>query len=206
MNRNAAPRIGWADAWLARVREQGWIPAMLIALALAGCSGGGNGAPSAPLTTTAPAGQARLTHDDVTRVLAQAAAEAQARGASGTFAVVDRVGNVLALYEMAGARRTVDVIGGRGVRGGLDAVLDLVPASAAAISKAVTGAYLSSSGNAFSTRTAGLIIQPNFYPDERGQPSGPLFGVQFSQLACSDLMQLDHGQPGPGPHPSPLGL
>ena len=57
----------------------------------------------------------------------------------------------------------------------------------AAISKAVTGAYLSTEGNAFSTRTASQIVQRNFNPGETNQPGGPLFGVQFSQLACSDF-------------------
>ena len=77
----------------------------------------------------------------------------------------------------------------------------------AAIAKAVTGAYLSSEGNAFSTRTASQIVQENFNPGEQNQPSGPLFGVQFSQLACSDFTSAFNGiGPGPGPQRSPLGL
>ena len=64
---------------------------------------------------------------------------------------------------------------------------------AAAIAKAVTGAYLSSEGNAFSTRTASQIVQEHFNPREEFQPAGPLFGVQFSQLACSDLMRAFNG-------------
>ena len=59
---------------------------------------------------------------------------------------------------------------------------------AAAIAKAVTGAYLSSEGNAFSTRVASQIVQEHFNPGEEFQPAGPLFGVQFSSLACSDLI------------------
>ena len=65
-----------------------------------------------------------------------------------------------------------------------------VPAAGAAIAKAITGAYLSSGGNAFSTRTASEIVQQIFPPAPRSRPgleSGPLFGVQFSQLPCSDL-------------------
>src|SRR3546814_19199565 len=52
------------------------------------------------------------------------------------------------------------------------------------IAKAVTGAYLSSGGNAFSTRTASQIVQEHFPPAPTtvGLESGPLFGVQFSQL------------------------
>jgi uncharacterized protein GlcG (DUF336 family) len=75
----------------------------------------------------------------------------------------------------------------------------------AAIAKAVTGAYLSSSGNAFSTRTASFIVQKNFIPTIRNFPSGPLFGVQFSQLPCGDLVQKGDSL-GIGPRRSPLGL
>jgi hypothetical protein len=110
-------------------------------------------------------------------------AKAQARGIRAHIAVVDRVGNVLAVFSMTGAPATVAISGGRGVNGGLDGIPQgTIPATLSAISKAITGAYLSSQGNAFSTRTAGQIVQEFFNPGERGQPSGPLYGVQFSQL------------------------
>jgi uncharacterized protein GlcG (DUF336 family) len=115
--------------------------------------------------------------------------------------VVDRVGNVLALYQMSGAPATTTINGGLGASGGLEGLT--VPATLAAISKAGTGAYLSSQGNAFSTRTASQIIQEHYLPGQRSQPGGPLFGVQFSQLACSDVTQ-EGGRAGP--HPLPLGL
>jgi uncharacterized protein GlcG (DUF336 family) len=41
-----------------------------------------------------------LTVADVQLVIAQAVAEAQARGLNATIAVVDRVGNVLGVYRM----------------------------------------------------------------------------------------------------------
>jgi uncharacterized protein GlcG (DUF336 family) len=133
-------------------------------------------------------------------------AEARAQGKPATIAIVDRVGNVLAVYRMAGAPALVRVGTDRGVVGGLEGLL--VPSELAAIAKAVTGAYLSSEGNAFSTRTASQIVQEHLNPGERGAPGGPLFGVQFSQLPCSDLSteQADSVGPGPGPHRSPLGL
>jgi uncharacterized protein GlcG (DUF336 family) len=52
-------------------------------------------------------------------------------------------------------------------------------------------------------------VQDHFNPGEFKQPSGPLFGVQFSQLPCSDLAtRFDPLAPAPGigPHRSPLGL
>lgn len=152
-----------------------------------------------------------LTASDVEQVIAQTVAEAQARNVAGTVAVVDRVGNVLAVFRMDGAEPFVKITstadGSAPVVGGLESV-NIVPATLAAIAKAITGAYLSTEGNAFTTRTASQIVQEHFNPGEVNQPSGPLFGVQFSQLPCGDFVQrFEPGAaPGPGPHRSPLGL
>lgn len=193
---------------------------------LAGCSGG---SPVTPATGTDSSVQnctgscatatTNLTVADVQRVIAQGVAEAQARGLNATIAVVDRVGNVLAVYRMGDATtRTVTVTtspnGDAPVSGGLEGVRLPVAAAAmanidhaAAIAKAVTGAYLSSEGNAFSTRVASQIVQDHFNPGEDFQPAGPLFGVQFSSLACSDLIRSFNGiGPGAGPQRTPLGL
>lgn len=153
----------------------------------------------------APLNSVSLSVADVQKILAQGIQEANARNVRATFAVSDRVGNVLAVYRMTGATATVDIVSGLGVNDGLDGVSGIIPAEAAAISKAITGAYLSSSGNAFSTRTASQIIQKNFNPREANQPSGPLYGVQFSQLPCSDLVaRMTDGSIGP--KHAPLGL
>lgn len=199
----------------------------VVAAVVSGCSGSGNsGDPRG--TAPPPAGTADsgctgscanansfLTVADVQKVLAQAVNEAQAQNQPATIAVVDRVGNVLGVYRMTGARTTVTISSGRGVSGGLEGIA-IIPSELAAISKAVTGAYLSSEGNAFSTRTAGQIVQEHFNPGEIGGPSGPLFGVQFSQLLCSDVINLPApvlagifppgANVGVGPKASPLGL
>ena len=170
---------------------------------LAACSGSaGSGGVSACIGDC-PA--AALTATDVQKILAQAAAEAQARGAAAQVAVVDRAGNVLAVFRMNGAPATIAIASGL-ANGGLDGIAaGTVPAAHAAIAKAITGAYLSSNGNAFSTRTAGQIVQEHFNPQEQQQPSGPLYGVQFSQLSCSDVNRnAAHGSVGP--KRSPLGL
>jgi uncharacterized protein GlcG (DUF336 family) len=204
------------------------VGAALVAatLVVAGCSGGGNsgssvgtapppaGTPDSGCTGSCVTAGSLLTSSDVGRIIAQAVQEAQGQNTPATIAVVDRVGNVLGVYRMAGARTQVTVTSNRGLDRGLEG-LEITPTELAAISKAVTGAYLSSEGNAFSTRTASQIVQEHFNPREFNAPSGPLFGVQFSQLACSDLVQL----PGPvlslagatgaltvGPKPAPLGL
>jgi uncharacterized protein GlcG (DUF336 family) len=150
-----------------------------------------------------------LTVAQVETVIARAVVEAQARNAKATIAVVDRVGNVLAVYVMNGASATVTVRSTQGsarIDGGLENVA-VVPATLAAIAKAVTGAYLSSEGNAFSTRTASQIVQSHFNPGEVLTPGGPLFGVQFSQLPCSDVAaRFEGGAASMGPKRSPLGL
>lgn len=185
--------------------------AMMGVLALSACGGGGEGGIDfVPTTVGFPydcgtaCAQDALSILDVERVLAQVVTAAQERGQNATVAVTDRVGNVLAVYAMSGATATFRIDSGRGVFGGLEQV-DILPSTFAAISKALTGAYLSSAGNAFTTRTASQIIQQHFNPTESNQPSGPLSGVQFSQLSCSDLMRRDVDA-SLGPKRSPLGL
>ena len=177
-------------------------------IALLGSCGGGSGDVGTAVCTGSCAPPATvtdfLTVEDVQRVIAQAASEANARKLPATIAVVDRVGNVLGLFRMAGAKTTFRIGTNRGVTGGLENI-DILPDTFAAITKAITGAYLSSNGNAFSTRTASQIIQENFNPREFNQPGGPLYGVQFSQLSCSDLMRRPENG-SVGPKRSPLGL
>ena len=176
-----------------------------------GSSGGSWGGSSGGTTTVySPPPTLALTTGDVQKVLAQAVAQASADGRPAVISVVDRVGNVLALFRMTGAPATTHITDAPNGQN-LDAQGLDVPAEAAAIAKAVTGAYLSSSGNAFSTRTASAIVQQQFpmEPGSVGLGSGPLFGVQFSQLPCSDLSQR-FGASGSaaliGPKRSPLGL
>jgi uncharacterized protein GlcG (DUF336 family) len=163
--------------------------------------------PAAPAQCSgqcAAAAPQALTTDEVRRVIGQAVLEAQARGVAATIAVVDRVGNVLGVYAMFGASPMFVVTSQRGARGGLENV-DIVPSPFGSIAKAITGAYLSTEGNAFSTRTASQIVQENFNPFELNSPGGPLFGVQFSSLACSDITR-SASTGSAGPHGSPLGL
>ena len=172
----------------------------VFAAVLAGCGGGAGGGRS---NAQVPSPNS-LTMADVATVIAQGVAEAKARNAPATIAVVDRVGNVLGIFAMIGAAPTFTISSGTGAVGGLEGV-NILPSAAAAVAKAVTGAYLSSAGNAFSTRTASQIVQSHFNPRESNQPGGPLFGVQFSSLACSDVVQPASAAQL-GPKPSPLGL
>jgi uncharacterized protein GlcG (DUF336 family) len=202
-----------------------------MAFILASCGGGSNSTtpvavsppPTSPPTRafTVPA-QESLSVADVQQVMAQAITEARARNMPATIAVTDRVGNVLGVFVMVGANRSLSIPnapGGATFNNDLQGLSLQAPAATAsdtgagpsaagAIAKAVTGAYLSSGGNAFSTRTASQIVQQNFPPSPNavGLESGPLYGVQFSQLPCSDLSQRFGGPAMIGPKRSPLGL
>jgi uncharacterized protein GlcG (DUF336 family) len=204
----------------------------ITAFTLASCGGGGSSSASSSgsgSTFSSPAAiafpaitQQALTSVEVQQIMAQAIEEAAARGKPAVIAVTDRVGNVLAIFQMNGAPTTLTIktrpedrvvtptdVEGLVVPGSAAAN----PLTAAAISKAITGAYLSSGGNAFSTRTASQIVQEHYPPRPGGagdQPGGPLFGVQFSQLPCSDLSARFTTAGGPsafiGPKRAPLGL
>ncbi len=190
------------------------VAAMLL---LAACGGGGGsesgssgGSTATPTLLYAVPAQEALSVGDVQRIVAQAAAQASADSSPAVIAVVDRVGNVLALMRMTGAPATARISpAANGVS--IDAQGLNVPAEAAALAKAITGGYLSSGGNAFSTRTASMIVQQHFppAPSTVGLESGPLFGVQFSQLPCSDLaarFATSGADALIGPKRSPLGL
>jgi len=200
--------------WGART---GWIAG--AALVLGSCGGGGSssgggstgGGTTPPVTPptagvfAVPAAES-LSTTEVGQIIAQAAAEARARNVAATIAVTDRVGNVLAVFAMLGAAATARISNAPNGQN-IDVQGLTIPSAGAAIAKAITGAYLSSGGNAFSSRTASFIVQEHFppAPTTPGLESGPLFGVQFSQLPCSDLAaRASDGLIGP--KRSPLGL
>lgn len=111
-----------------------------------------------------------LTATDVQTIVAQAAGAAIAAGQThGFIAVSDREGYILGLYSLSGP----------------PAATDLGPFNA--IDKAGTAAYLSSNGEAFTSRTAGFIIQPHFPPGISNTGTGPLTGVGLSSLPFSDI-------------------
>lgn len=126
-----------------------------------------------------------LTADDVRLIIAQGVSAAIQLGRAVTIVVTDREGNVIGSFAMTGTAATTTIRSagtlGRGLEG------TVVPALFAATSKAGTGAFFSTTGNAFTTRTAGFIIQEHFPPAIDFRAAGPLYGVQFSSLPCSDI-------------------
>jgi uncharacterized protein GlcG (DUF336 family) len=129
-------------------------------------------------------GQA-LSVTDVETIIAQAVSKAVVMNAKATVSVTDKEGNLLGTFQMTGAP-SMTLIRSVGRAGqGLENIS--VPSTAASHSKAGTAGIFSTGGNAFTTRTAGFIIQEHFPPGIDNRPGGPLYGVQFSTLPCSDI-------------------
>ncbi|HEX3248172.1 MAG TPA: heme-binding protein [Pyrinomonadaceae bacterium] len=126
-----------------------------------------------------------LSSSDIQTIVQQAASAATSLGKPVTIVITDREGNVIGLFAMSGAptSTTIRSVGaaGQGLEG------TVAPATEAATAKAATAAFFSTTGNAFSTRTAGFIIQEHFPPGISFRAGGPLYGVQFSSLPCSDI-------------------
>jgi len=141
--------------------------------------------PPGPLDPPANVAATNLAATDVQRIIQQAASAAESLGKPVTIVVTDREANILGTFAMTGAPATATVrsVGtpGRGLEGAV------VPAVEAAAAKAATAAFFSTTGNAFTTRTAGFIIQEHFPPGISFRAGGPLYGVQFSSLPCSDI-------------------
>jgi uncharacterized protein GlcG (DUF336 family) len=111
---------------------------------------------------------AQLTAVDVQTVIDQATTRALQISPNSVIAVTDREGDVLAVWS---------------VNGTPPSALDI----SSCVSKAGTASYLSSNQNAFTSRTAGFIIQQHFPPGVRNTAPGPLVGVGLSNLFSSDI-------------------
>jgi uncharacterized protein GlcG (DUF336 family) len=112
--------------------------------------------------------KAQLTAVDVQTIVDQATTRALQISPNSVIAVTDREGDVLAVWS---------------VNGTPPSALDI----SSCVSKAGTASYLSSNQNAFTSRTAGFIIQQHFPPGVRNTSPGPLVGVGLSNLFTSDI-------------------
>jgi uncharacterized protein GlcG (DUF336 family) len=111
---------------------------------------------------------AQLTAADVQTIINQAVTRAVQISPNSVIAVTDREGDVLGVWSVSGAPPTALEI-------------------SSCVSKAGTASYLSSNQNAFTSRTAGFIIQQHFPPGVRNTSPGPLVGVGLSNLFTSDI-------------------
>jgi uncharacterized protein GlcG (DUF336 family) len=111
---------------------------------------------------------AQLTASDVQTIINHAVTRAVAISPNSVIAVTDREGDVLGVWVMHSGNATPGEV-------------------ATAVSKAGTASYLSSNQNAFTSRTAGFIIQQHFPPGVINTATGPLVGVGLSNLFFSDI-------------------
>src|SRR5436190_6901046 len=130
---------------------------------------------AASILLRTPAFAQQLNAADVNKIIKQAVTRAAKISPNSVIAVTDREGDVLAVWVVRGGAAGDDEI-------------------ATAVSKAGTAAYLSSNQNAFSSRTAGFIIQQHFPPGVDNAEPGPLVGVGLSNLFFSDINKFR----GPG--------
>src|SRR5437773_811349 len=121
-----------------------------------------------PISTPAPGTPDPLTIADVQTIINHAVTRAVRISPNSVIAVVDREGYVLGVWVVRGGAATPGEI-------------------ATAVSKAGTAAYLSSNQNAFTSRTAGFIIQQHFPPGVKNTAPGPLVGVGLSNLFVSEI-------------------
>ncbi len=129
----------------------------------------------AAMSLLASSAFAQLTASDVQTIINHAVTRAVVISPNSVIAVTDREGDVLGVWVMRGGNANPGEI-------------------ATAVSKAGTAAYLSSNQNAFTSRTAGFIIQQHFPPGVFNTAPGPLVGVGLSNLFISDINKFR----GPG--------
>jgi uncharacterized protein GlcG (DUF336 family) len=138
------------------------------------------------LALSASAGSifAQLTAADTQLILNRAITRAGQISPNSVIAVTDREGYVLAVWVVRGGTAGIDEV-------------------ATAVSKAGTAAFLSSNQNAFTSRTAGFIIQQHFPVGVSNTSPGPLVGVGLSNLFFSDINKFK--KPGSVPlfNPNP---
>jgi uncharacterized protein GlcG (DUF336 family) len=153
-------------------------PIGLLIFFLAGCGGGGSTTAPAPVTTPAAA---TLTASDVDGIVRAAAAATSPTTA--VIAVVDRAGNVLALYRKPDAPLTA--VGNFSTQ---------ASANEAAIGLARTGAFFSNNQAPLTSRTVRFISGVHFPPGVSDTQNADLYGIENTNRGCSLSAELEmHG-------------
>jgi len=141
-----------------------------LSVALLGCgggggNGGGGGAPPPPTPEV-------LTQSDVNAVVQAAAVAAQSDAMA--IAVVDRMGNILAVYQEASMPAL-----STGNFGNQVATPDL------AVALARTGAFFSNDQAPLSSRTVRYISGIHFPPGVANAPNAALYGIENTNRGCT---------------------
>jgi uncharacterized protein GlcG (DUF336 family) len=143
--------------------------AVFLCVALVGCTGAGGGAAASP-PAPPPAVQV-LTEADVAAVVQAAAVAAQSD--TMVIAVVDRMGNILAVYTEPSAPATA--LGNFG---------NMVPTGDLAVALARTGAFFSNDQAPLSSRTVRYISGVHFPPGIANAANGALYGIENTNRGC----------------------
>jgi uncharacterized protein GlcG (DUF336 family) len=155
----------------------------LLTFLLVGCGGGSSN--SAPLAVTTTPSSATLTTSDVDGIVRAAAAATSPTTA--VIAVVDRAGNVLALYRKPDAPLTVT--------GNFSTQ---VSANDVAVGLARTGAFFSNDQAPLTSRTVRFISGVHFPPGVSDTSNADLYGIENTNRGCTLSAELEMR----GIHPS----
>ena len=147
----------------------GLLGVTVVVCGLCACSG--KGASAAPPPTPPPPATEVLTESDVAAVV-QAAAQA-AQSDSMIIAVVDRMGNILAVYQQPSAPALSS-----GNFGNQVATADL------AVALARTAAFFSNDQAPLSSRTVRYISGVHFPPGVANAPNAALYGIENTNRGC----------------------
>ncbi|MEQ1354105.1 MAG: heme-binding protein [Candidatus Acidiferrum sp.] len=167
----------------------------LLTFLLAGCGGGSSSvAPPPVVMPTATT----LTAGDVDNVVRAAAAATSAQTA--VIAVVDRAGNVLAIFRKPGALVTEMAVGN---------FKTLMRAQDVAVGLARTGAFFSNDEAPLTSRTVRFISGVHFPPGVTDTQNADLYGIENTNRGCTLSSELEShgihpsfaqmGGPGSGP-------
>ena len=172
------------------------ILAVVLSIFLVGCGGSSQTTPQSAVNTPASASTTvTLTSVDVDSIVHAAAAATSPTTA--VIAVVDRAGNVLALYRKADAPLTV--AGNFGIQTSTNDV---------AIGLARTGAFFSNDQAPLPSRTVRFISGVHFPPGVSNASNADLYGIENTNRGCKLSSELESrgirpstalgGGPGPG--------
>src|SRR6202030_2143082 len=171
---------------------------VLLSIFLVGCGAGSQSTPQSALNTPTPSSASAtitLTATDVDTIVRAAAAATSPTTA--VIAVVDRAGNVLALYRKPDAPLTVT--GNFGMQTSTNDV---------AIGLARTSAFFSNGQATLTSRTVRFISGVHFPPGVSNAPNADLYGIENTNRGCKLSSELETrgihpstalgGGPGPG--------
>src|ERR1700730_14619730 len=172
------------------------ILAVVLSIFLVGCGGSSQTTPQTAVNTPASASTTvTLTSVDVDSIVH--ATRAATSPTTAVIAVVDRAGNVLALYRKADAPLTV--AGNFGIQTSTNDV---------AIGLARTGAFFSNDQAPLPSRTVRFISGVHFPPGVSNASNADLYGIENTNRGCKLSSELESrgirpstalgGGPGPG--------